>query len=607
MNIKTNCKDRYFYIALLAFPLYILIQGLIIKDRAGFFFLNRIDPEYAYLFNGLNLSRLKIVLGHIDHPGTPLQVFIAIVIRVVHLFRRGNLVDDVLLNPEIYLGTTNFILILLNASAIFLLGYVANKIFYNKYVSLFLQLTLIPFSLISLFSRTIPEVLLMFTSITLIIIFLLNFKYESEKRKFNLYIIYYSIIIGFGVATKITFFPIIFIPFFILNNWKDRIYYILFTIGSFFFFILPIIKQFNNFYDWIKALLLHNQKYGQGDLTIIDYSAFIPNLIKILKDDYLFSIVLFLITITFIYIILKPSIQRTKEKNYIIRLLFGFYVAGFLELIMVAKHYSSYYMTPILVFCISIFNFLLFFWADEFKKIFTKSIQNFILVIVSLTILFIECPNLFESYKSNKKKTFAQVQTIDFIRKNINKTTQIVNPFEYGCAYQEFGLLFGKMWSGSQQDYYVSRLKILYPNIYFQLTWNKTIYGWDRIYQMSEIFKKSTAFVYFENNDKTFINNGLDGINFYKSLYNMEVDTFYRNINSGEFILRLYNQNAKLKNNFEIVCDAETLTKDKMKFNTNVSGQYFTNAMTQSNEKAFSGIYCCKLYKDKAYGMSYKA
>ena len=72
----------------------------------GFYFLKCVDPEYAYLFNGAIMADLKPDIFYVDHPGTPLVVLIAVVMRVVHVFRGGeDMLTDFIKNPEIYLRT----------------------------------------------------------------------------------------------------------------------------------------------------------------------------------------------------------------------------------------------------------------------------------------------------------------------------------------------------------------------------------------------------------------------------------------------------------------------------------------------------------------------
>ena len=72
------------------------------------------DPIYPYLLNGTNLAGGHLEVGHIDHPGTTVQSYAAVVIFIQHLLS-GNLplYQDVLSNPENYMYTCSIILVLL--------------------------------------------------------------------------------------------------------------------------------------------------------------------------------------------------------------------------------------------------------------------------------------------------------------------------------------------------------------------------------------------------------------------------------------------------------------------------------------------------------------
>ena len=78
----------------------------------GPFYLTRIDPDYVYLLNGLNSGIFRFDrIGHVDHPGTPFQIFLGASIDLIHMFSgRGNVVEDVLTRPEFYMRNSSHIL-----------------------------------------------------------------------------------------------------------------------------------------------------------------------------------------------------------------------------------------------------------------------------------------------------------------------------------------------------------------------------------------------------------------------------------------------------------------------------------------------------------------
>src|SRR4051812_23398923 len=63
------------------------------------------DPGLQYVLNSLNFATLRPV-GHTAHPGTPVQIAGAVILRVVHLVAAPageDLQAHVLANPDLYL------------------------------------------------------------------------------------------------------------------------------------------------------------------------------------------------------------------------------------------------------------------------------------------------------------------------------------------------------------------------------------------------------------------------------------------------------------------------------------------------------------------------
>jgi subtilase family serine protease len=71
----------------LIIPLLLIVFIAVALNELTHFYFEWYDPVYAYLMNGLTFALGSGDIGHTDHPGTPLQLFCSVVIRVVHFFR----------------------------------------------------------------------------------------------------------------------------------------------------------------------------------------------------------------------------------------------------------------------------------------------------------------------------------------------------------------------------------------------------------------------------------------------------------------------------------------------------------------------------------------
>lgn len=110
---------------LLAVPIMVFaaVSLALSAMRGDYHFLLNFDPAFAYLFNGLNLLE-GVSPAHIDHPGTPLQMLVAVVIAILRefdcLFALCQSPFDVVAdNPQRILGTVNLILVAAASLSIF--------------------------------------------------------------------------------------------------------------------------------------------------------------------------------------------------------------------------------------------------------------------------------------------------------------------------------------------------------------------------------------------------------------------------------------------------------------------------------------------------------
>jgi hypothetical protein len=83
------------------------------------------DPAYVYLFNGLSILS-GVGPGHVDHPGTPVQLLVAFVILIKSTLTGSDLSEAIkaaLINPEASIATVSVFLLAGNALATWFLGF----------------------------------------------------------------------------------------------------------------------------------------------------------------------------------------------------------------------------------------------------------------------------------------------------------------------------------------------------------------------------------------------------------------------------------------------------------------------------------------------------
>lgn len=468
----------------------LFLLSVSLKEKQGPYFTNsKYDPNYVYLISSLNLSQFEGV-EHIDHPGTPVQVIGAIVIRIQYYFagQDADISRDVLMNPELYLDKINIALTLLNCIGLFILGIVSYKVYQNIITSILLQL--MPFTsltIISLLTYVRPDNFLFFV-ICIFIAAVIKFaneiemKSETEER----YLIILGIITGLGIASKLTFLPMIFIPLMLFRGVKLKLLFMLSVFISFIVFVLPAISLDNieYFSQWINNLFLYNKKYGKGEPTIIDPYNALSKVKTIFKREEFFKIAYISIFISLLICMIpvfKNVFNRIKSlfsgnklktnklpDNYfnekLLGLTSGIFLAMTTQIIITAKHFAEHYISP----SCTISVFALFVSVSVISGIagnkYKNMIQNSICIILIIVISIYVYRNV-RSYKNWIIKITEETnKMLNYVEMETNNSVKIS---AIHFPSKEFGLFLGTLYAGSQENKYREILNSEYPDAIF--------------------------------------------------------------------------------------------------------------------------------------------
>ncbi len=337
--------------SLFIIPCLFLILGLYnLSVQGPFYSFQNIDPSYAYLFNGFELLHFHAP-GHVDHPGTTTQLFMALVMGLKWLFTVGSCwfsnlpipsLDHLFYTqPENFLYTAASSLLLVNA---LLFSWVSFKLWLltKKHVVIFaFQLGLfLFFPAVESFSMFTPEPML-FTSVLLLCsaIFPVLIKNDTSDAKFAGY---FGLALGFGMATKVTFLPLALLLFLYPSTQRKKL--IKWAFISFFIFTFPIWGRYLKMSKWLIKLAFHQGHYGTGALGLVDSTKIMDNLKALIH------------TIPFLFVSLMgvgAYLVCTYQKNTPLIKKFLFLSLGVLlfSLALNLKHPGVRYIIPILLFC----------------------------------------------------------------------------------------------------------------------------------------------------------------------------------------------------------------------------------------------------------------
>jgi len=343
--------------ALIVLPACFITAMAVLGTHAGPFWMwYSLDPNYFYLLDALNLVNLNTP-GHISHPGVTVDTLGAIVLWGAHLgMGADEITQAVLAAPETHLRLISTLFIGLNAAALLALGAAGYVVFGNLLPALILQTG--PFLSMVVLKQGYhvkPEALLIFATMMLGVVTVLALGPGVLRRRRLRLAVAFGVVVGFGVATKVTFAPLWLLPVFLLGSWRAVGVYGAFSLISFIFFTMPAIGAVEAFFEWMTRVTLASGVHGRGAATVIDLSLYPGAVLKLFSRPVLH--VVFLASVVTLAVLWwrgrrdhglpGPEIQETTQATT--RALAGVCTAQLAQVFLIAKQPSAIYMVPSLV------------------------------------------------------------------------------------------------------------------------------------------------------------------------------------------------------------------------------------------------------------------
>jgi hypothetical protein len=441
-------------------PLIVTAWGIFNLCTFDPFYSKSSDPEFPYLVNGLNCATFNFNrIGHIDHPGTPFQIFNGIIINITHVVSgKGDIYQDVFARPEHYLNAISFALTLVQASLILAIGFIG----YKRRIA-FWQIAILQSScffndvLMWLFSRVTPDRFFMIIALIFILVYL---KHGYENRSSWKFALWSGTVMALGLATKFNYIPILILPLLFITTNKNRLIYVGSGIVSFFIFILPIINKFVYYRRFLVGIFKHDGLYGGGDTRVINLQKMMANVHEIFRlNPELFLLILALVVLSYF------SFRRRKQSKEVGS--FSFFFVGFLliilfQIVMVSKHFKNYYLVP----TFTIYGFMFFNLSVFLAKLITKK-KSLILASSVLPLLFftIMIGNVSSNFSLIKKEIVHREKILKLTQNEVSKNDfWFVEPTWESAPYPENALVYGLSYC-ARKEAYLPFLMNVNPNI----------------------------------------------------------------------------------------------------------------------------------------------
>ncbi len=475
------------YPFLIIIPVILFLTSLdTIKSRDKSWYAGGYDPEYAYLFNSLNMAGFKLA-GHIDHPGTTMQVAGGIVLKVSWLIdpRGEDLTTAVLSDPEHYIRILNIAAAITGSLVLLILGWFLTFATGILWIGIILQLTpfISGFLLFNGFTRVTQEVMQMSAAFAMAALALHWYFNEKRDVKTN-YTLWFALIAGFGLASKIIFFPLLIIPFILVDGWKKKISFVLLSVLFFVIFTLPVIKMYPAMFKWIYNLFVHSGQYGSGGEGVIDSSKYLGELLNLFRVNiYLFGLFLLSILVVLVFPVIRV-VKKHCPDPAALRLLLAVIAAQALGYLLVAKQPKAAYLLP--YESVAAINVVLILYLG-LSLIPQKNIRYWIFGLLTFLLAIVGV----KSGIARKEQLYGTDLNWEYEEAwgaatgaNQKQAVVFTNPGASPMA----GLFFGNAYSHNR---YVPQLRNIYPDYYILDAYNNRIVHWggDPV-STDELFRK---------------------------------------------------------------------------------------------------------------------
>ncbi len=534
-------KNYYKYF-LYVIPVLYLLMGFYFRLIFGDLSLRSVDPEYVHFISALCVSTGKFSEANIDHPGSVLQLLLALVFRVVYFFRANGLpyFQDVISHSDLYLAVGNLIITVVISSAMLLAGKAVIKITNSLSYAMVIQTSPLLINVwYDIIGRIYPE-LLFVVPVFILQVLLLREIYSRDKA-YKYKIPLYAFAIAFGMSLKMTFLPFLVLPLFLIDGRWNKLRYLLYSIIFFFLLSLPVAFQLNKFRNWMEGIFIHSGAYEGGSKNIIDFGLFDKNFKTLVSSerDFFYAIILFLVMFLILVI-------TRKSKKAFTRISFGLAIVFLGLIFIVSKQYAIRYFLPALLF----FPFVLILIKEMFQSLFGNKTINILLSIVLVVFigykLWQEVPYMRIVSKSISGQMAARIETravAETLKKNSYK---IIVSQDYGCPFHEYAIMYSFAVGGKNWPHYKEKLNKLYPDTYQYFTWDNSIRYWGKAFNPNTIIASGKpVYLYLQKNNADLYDRTIRKL--FKNFKGFKVrkKLLFDNLQNGEGILQLYFSKAK--------------------------------------------------------------
>lgn len=321
----------------LALRIPLLFLALMALARLGlgeFWRWPSFDPDYVYLLNAQTVAE-RTLPNHIDHPGTPVQAFGAIVLHLMGATGR-----DVIQRPEHYLAVLAWLQCALAAAALWWFGAAARRCGASPRLILLAQcLPLLSAGvLLENLMRYNPEPILLATGLSISALLLHGGPFTGWRLAAAV-----GALCGFGLAAKISFLGVAIGMAFLFSP-GGALVYAASLLASAAIFTVLVWNRLNMLADWISGLIFNQGLYGGSGAGVYNPSSAVLHGLQLLWEAPVAGVVVVLGSYVWWTTRRSPSDADRDLRRKLLAIL----IAIAAQLLIASKYSMVRYVLPVL-------------------------------------------------------------------------------------------------------------------------------------------------------------------------------------------------------------------------------------------------------------------